>query len=92
MKSKPKLFCHECGWSGFEVLRSHNPFKLPDKKEIILGCPGCLDINTLIRACDYPECDRKANCGFPIKDGYKFTCEEHYKLMKNEIRNLQKTT
>ena len=78
-EEKIKYICitHRCGWKGIstEVLKELNPF---DEREIILGCPKCKDVNTVVLACDEADCWEKADCGFPTGSGYRRTCYSHY--------------
>lgn len=73
---KVKCDDYKCGWTGYEtdVLTAKNPFDMSDQ---ISGCPKCLQINTIIYACDEPGCWRDVSCGTPTKDGYRSTCGEH---------------
>jgi len=32
--------------------------------------------------CDEPGCQREATCGFPVEDGYRRTCGDHYTLYR----------
>ena len=65
-----KLICEECDWHGQDedMLTAINPF---DKDDTIIGCPKCFAINTLLPACDVPECWQVVSCGTPTPGGYK---------------------
>ena len=75
MSSDTYLVCTErCGWSGKsdDKLVAPNPF---NPAEDIVGCPGCFEVNTLVYACDV--CQKRACCGTPTEDGYRWTCSKH---------------
>ena len=63
-----KVICRECEWVGIteELLVAPNPFSI---LETIYGCPLCLTPNSMITACEYEGCNKKAVCGD--------TCSEH---------------
>jgi len=73
-----KVICddHDCFWTGVEgeILHAPNPF---DPNNILNGCPLCRQINTIVYACDEPDCWCEATCGTPIDDGYRQTCGGH---------------
>jgi hypothetical protein len=73
-----RYICEACNWVGneSELLTAQNPFDIDSE---IAGCPACKSINTLIRACDEPGCNRTATCGWPSPSGYRATCAQHYK-------------
>ena len=72
-----KVICEECNWHGLtiELLHAQNPF---DVTEHILGCPNCKTINSLVVACDEPDCWSESSCGTPTLQGYRRTCHKHY--------------
>lgn len=57
-----------------DILVAPNPF-ISDTD--IDGCPSCKEINTIVRACDEPDCWEESTCGTSTPDGYKFTCGDH---------------
>ena len=71
-----KVLCRECDWHGLsgELLEAQNPFELSIQ---ILGCPRCKSIDSLLVACDEPNCWKEATCGTPTENGYRRTCGEH---------------
>jgi len=71
-----KVKCNECAWKGVEsaILTAKNPFYEGD---IINGCPQCKSVDTIIYACDEPECWLDASCGTPTDNGYRSTCGKH---------------
>lgn len=70
-----KVIC-PCGWYGTEdkVLEALNPF---DDLDILVGCPRCKDVNTIVTACDELGCWKPIECGTPTADGYRSTCSRH---------------
>ena len=71
-----KWLCEECGERVFDnqILVADNPF---DKSVTVAGCPGCKEVNTLIRACDFKDCWGRVVQGAPTDHGYKNTCSRH---------------
>jgi len=73
-----KVICNSnrCHWQGDEssILHAPNPF---DPNYTVNGCPSCFSINTIIYACDEPDCWQEATCGTPTEDGYRQTCGKH---------------
>lgn len=73
-----KIICNEfrCSWQGLEgeALTAPNPF---EPTETVSGCPECLGIDTIVYACDEPDCWKSATCGTPTKEGYRSTCGKH---------------
>lgn len=73
-----KVFCggYTCGWRGgySEVLVAENPF---EKGESITACPNCREIESIVAACDEPDCWSGASCGTPTDNGYRWTCHAH---------------
>jgi hypothetical protein len=57
-----------------EVLHSQNPF---DITEAIVGCPLCKSVDSLVTACEVPDCTREASCGWPSPTGFHVTCGQH---------------
>ena len=41
------------------------------------GCPNCLEIDTIVYACDALNCWEAVTCGTPTKKGYRSTCDFH---------------
>lgn len=71
-----KYMCPECWWHGTEdeILSAPHPFV---KSESVYGCPDCMEVNTLLLACDEPGCWATATCGTPTENGYRNTCGKH---------------
>ncbi len=73
-----KVICDEykCHWKGDSqnTLKAKNPFS-PTQE--VVGCPDCLELNTIVTACDHEGCWRMSSCGTPTPDGYRQTCSEH---------------
>ena len=73
-----KTICNErgCEWRGYEneILQAKNPF---DASMTIYSCPKCHGVNTLVFACDEPDCWKEVACGTPTKTGYRSTCGQH---------------
>ena len=73
-----KVVCTEgrCDWHGWdwEMLSAPDPFNDGDT---ISACPACREINSVVVACDEPECWKEATCGMPTKAGYRQTCGKH---------------
>lgn len=73
-----KVKCDErgCNWRGDSqsVLKAQNPF-LP--AEIIMGCPECMQVETIIAVCDQEGCWETSTCGKQTPDGYRHTCSTH---------------
>jgi hypothetical protein len=70
-----KVFC-PCGWRGTEdrVLKALNPF---DDLDIIVGCPRCKHVNTILTACEVEGCWLPVECGTPKSNEYRITCSKH---------------
>ena len=77
MSDKCRCSNLNCDWRGpeQEILRAPNPF---DEDDTLVGCPRCLDINTLIDVCDEPGCWEFSSCGHPVPGGYQRTCGKHH--------------
>lgn len=73
-----KRVCTECEWHGTEeqMLTAPNPFAGAEY-ELIVGCPNCLEVETLRVACDEPDCWKLVTCGTLTKSGYRSTCGDH---------------
>jgi hypothetical protein len=73
-----KVKCSErrCNWRGQddELLRGKNPF---DADDIVIGCPECKRIDSIVCVCDEDGCWDKVTCGTPTPDGYRNTCGKH---------------
>ena len=76
MPINDKVRCTECDWIGrqHEVKTAPNPFMPSD---ILEGCPECLCIGTIVRACHFEGCIDPVVGGRPTKRGYEFYCHEH---------------
>ena len=74
MESKFK--CKECSWHGMdsELLHAPNPF---DIDELVVGCPHCKSVDSMVLVCDEPGCWLEVSCGTPTQKGYRSTCGEH---------------
>lgn len=77
-----KFLCQSCDapLREDEVLHAPNPFD-PDWK--IQGCPKCLEVNSLVVACEADSCFQEVTCGFPTPTGYMRTCGKHYREFGN---------
>lgn len=75
---------YHCRWHGdsSDVLTAANPF---DTKDIVVGCPKCLSVNTIRTACDEPDCWEQAVAGTPIPGGYRMTCSKHAPQTKDDV-------
>lgn len=73
-----RVICTErrCGWRGLEgdVLQAANPFDVDDQ---INGCPKCHSVDSIVVACDEPDCWQQSTCGTPVTGGYRQTCGKH---------------
>jgi len=80
-----KIKCQECGniTDQEDVLDAKNPF---NPVEFIYGCKKCFSIDRFYAACDFPGCDRNADCGFPSESGYVQSCSDH----ASELRPKEK--
>ena len=67
----------DCRWRGdaSDMLFAPNPFD--PTGDALEGCPDCLGVNTIVTACDEPNCWKETTCGTPTRDGYRLTCGEH---------------
>lgn len=74
-----KLVCR-CGLrtDSEHALFAPNPFDPSDK---IIGCHGCLSVDSFTQACDEPDCWHEASCGTPTAHGYRHTCYRHIPKM-----------
>ena len=57
------------------MLSAPDPF---NEGDMLYACPDCRD-QSLVLACDEPNCNQQATCGFPILNGYRQTCSNHYR-------------
>jgi hypothetical protein len=73
---KDKYLCIECIWVGKdgEYLTAPNPF---EPESVIVGCPKCRQVDTLVTACAQDGCCRSATIGAPNESGYSWLCHEH---------------
>ena len=71
-----KIKCYRCRWRGMEVeeLTAPNPF---DEEDILVGCPLCKRVDTMVWACDEHDCWSEVTCGTPTPNGYRSTCGHH---------------
>lgn len=79
MSDQQKLKCSErrCSWVGTlaQALQAPHPFRDGDE---VRGCPDCLEVETLVYACDEPGCTEEVSCGTPTPGGgYRTTCGKH---------------
>lgn len=77
MEKEEKLICGECGAviRHGDKLTAESPF---DPEDIVIGCPECRMIDTLIRLCDRPGCTNSAVFGKPSGTDYIFVCNKHH--------------
>jgi hypothetical protein len=68
---------YRCRWHGTraEVLRAPSPF---DAEQMLNGCPKCKAVDTIVTACDEPDCWEPVSCGTPTPTGYRNTCGKHF--------------
>ena len=73
---RDKWRCEECEHVslGNAVLSAPNPF---DPTHTISGCPVCLSVSSLVKACDEFGCEEVTTCGTPTPGGYRRTCGKH---------------
>lgn len=71
-----KWICLECRWIGEhdKLIVGKDPWG-----DDVLYCPQCHLPEHITSACDEPGCTREGTCGFPIDNGYRRTCGEHYR-------------
>jgi hypothetical protein len=76
MTKKVKCSAHRCDWRGQddELLKAQNPF---DADDIVIGCPKCKSIDSIVCVCDEDGCWDPGTCGTPTPDGYRNTCWKH---------------
>lgn len=71
------MTCRQCRWhdTGEKALKTQHPFI---DGELILACPNCKSIYSLVAACDELGCWQEAVCGTPVTGGgYRITCGRH---------------
>ena len=84
MKLQDKAKCQECAYicNTSDILRAPNPF---DKDDNVSGCPECKSVDSFVRVCDEPGCNREVACGTPTPAGYRQTCGRHrYEIVNAE--------
>ena len=77
MKDPPeKWLCEECRGVCGAGLTAANPF---DPTDVVVGCPTCKAVNTLVGACQFDGCAEPASGGHPGGYGYRYiwTCYKH---------------
>lgn len=74
-----KWICTECDWCGLDsaLLKTVNSFNTNDN---VVGCPHCKEVNTMLMACDEPDCWQQVSCGTSTPNGYRQTCFKHKPL------------
>jgi hypothetical protein len=87
MSNQPtKVVCEarRCGWHGMDdkALRAPSPFS----DDILIACPKCKEVGSLIVACDETECWKEATCGTPTADDYRMTCFDHRPIDDGETK------
>ena len=67
-----RWICEECDevFNDAELLRATNPFNPIHE---VTGCPNCTAVESMVGACDIPECVKAAT--FLFRD--RATCDEH---------------
>jgi len=67
--------CVECDWIGKDYLTAPSPF---DQDDMLVACPDCKTVHSLVDLCDQFGCKLEATCGWPTKaGGYRRTCFAH---------------
>lgn len=82
-----KWKCSECDTVTDEdnLLIDNNPFI---KGHIIIGCPGCFSVNTVVIVCDEYGCENVATFGYSTDEGYKNTCAQHMRKYKGKSEEI----
>ena len=65
-----------------DILRAPSPFS----DDILIACPKCKEVGSLIVACDETECWKEATCGTPTADDYRMTCFDHRPIDDGETK------
>lgn len=68
-----------------KLLIDNNPFI---KGHIIMGCPTCFSVNSVVIVCDEYGCENAASFGYPTDEGYKNTCAEHMRKYKGKAQEI----
>ena len=78
-----RVICDQCGWHGLwsEKLTATHPF---DSRDVVVGCPRCKSVDSLLVACDEPGCWNETTMGTSTPQGYRMTCHEHNPDLKQE--------
>lgn len=73
---KSRWLCEECRNVCLEdeLLDADNPFK---PGWTVVGCPNCLEVSSMVGACDTEPCDKRGIMGTQTADGYRWTCYRH---------------
>ncbi len=73
---------------GMEI---SNEFDMSQKSDIIdiVQSKKIEELKVPLNLCDEPGCFVESSCGFPIEDGYRRTCYNHSKFVKEEEKNVQ---
>lgn len=87
-----KVVCNvrQCNWKGTQdqILNAPHPFT---EGERVYGCPHCEEIDSIVGACDEPDCWEIATCGTPTIAGYRRTCYKHAPVSMTTQINPQPT-
>lgn len=82
-----KWKCLECQTitDDDQLLIDNNPFKT---NHIVMGCPHCFSVNSVVIVCDEYGCEKVATFGYPTDEGYKNTCGEHMRKYKSKVEEV----
>lgn len=78
--SADKWICQECGFIG--PIDAFDKVPDPRGPDTWTVCPKCRQPENVVAACDEPGCKQASTCGFPIPDGYRRTCGDHYRTSR----------
>ena len=75
-EAEPKWLCEICDATTSTVLTAPNPF---DPDDIVVGCPNCRSVGTMVQCCQVEGCGRRADSGNPGGYGYRYfhACWRH---------------
>lgn len=66
---------------GSDLLHAASPF---DPDDCLTACPKCKQCDQGFDGlCDEPGCDSIADCGWPTKNGYRWTCGKHVEHLED---------